>query len=68
MALASFQAERHPAVRIEACETFRRYVKSLDLTLDARVIPEVDDLVSVAMDLWAAEQGYRRLAPGLAGV
>ncbi|HXK11205.1 MAG TPA: hypothetical protein VMT70_16280 [Vicinamibacteria bacterium] len=29
---------------------------------------EVDDLVSLAMDLWAAEQGYRRIEPGLAGL
>ena len=66
--LPSFQDERHPSVRIEACETCRRYVKSLDLSLDARPIPEVDDLVSLAMDLWAVEQGYTRIEPGLAGL
>ena len=31
-------------------------------------IPEVDDLVSLAMDLWAQEQGFARLEPGLAGI
>jgi len=66
--LPSFQNDKHPAVRIEACETCRRYVKSLDLSLDARPIPEVDDLVSIAMDLWAVEQGYSRIEPGLAGL
>jgi hypothetical protein len=66
--LVSFQSDRHPAVRIEACDTCRRYVKSLDLTVDGRLIPEVDELVSVAMDLWAAEQGYVRIEPGLAGI
>jgi formate dehydrogenase maturation protein FdhE len=66
--LPSFQAQTHPAVRIEACESCRRYVKSLDLTLDARAIPEVDDLVSLAMDLWAAREGFTRIEPGLAGV
>ncbi|HZU83574.1 MAG TPA: formate dehydrogenase accessory protein FdhE [Polyangiaceae bacterium] len=66
--LPSFRSERHPAVRVEACESCRRYVKSIDLTIDARAIPEVDDLLSVAMDLWAAEQGFMRLEPGLAGV
>jgi len=50
------------------CETCRRYVKSIDLTADARAIPEVDDLVSLGMDLWAQEQGYPRVAPGLAGI
>jgi FdhE protein len=66
--LPSFNTERYPAVRIEACETCHRYVKSIDLTLDARAIPEVDDLVSVGMDLWADEQGFVRIEPGLAGV
>jgi formate dehydrogenase maturation protein FdhE len=66
--LPSFRSEHHPAVRIEACETCRRYVKSLDLSEDARPIPEVDDLVSLSMDLWAVEQGFTRIEPGLAGL
>lgn len=66
--LPCFSAEPHPAVRIEACETCHRYVKSLDLSEDARPIPEVDDLVSLSMDLWALEQGYERIEPGLAGL
>ena len=49
-------------------ETCRRYVKSIDLTADARAIPEVDDLLSLGMDLWAQEEGYARVAPGLAGI
>ena len=66
--LPSFRSETHPTVRIEACETCRRYVKSIDLTADARAVPEVDDLVSLGMDLWVQEQGYARVAPGLAGI
>ena len=66
--LASFQSERHPTVRIETCANCRAYVKSIDLTLDARAIPEVDDLLSLSMDLWAAEEGYARIEPGLAGL
>jgi FdhE protein len=66
--LASFQNDKHPTVRIETCETCQRYVKSIDLSEDARPIPEVDDLVSLSMDLWAADQGYTRIEPGLAGI
>lgn len=66
--LPSFGTETYAAVRIEACETCRGYVKSIDLTLDGRAIPEVDDLVSLGMDLWAAERGFRRIEPGLAGI
>jgi FdhE protein len=66
--LPAFTSETHPTVRVEACETCRGYVKSLDLTLDARALPEIDDLVSLALDLWAIEQGFTRIEPGLAGV
>ena len=66
--LPNFQSDAHKAVRIETCETCRRYVKSIDLTLDARPIPQIDDLVSLSMDLWAADEGYTRIEPGLAGI
>ena len=66
--LPMFHTEVDPLVRIEACETCRRYVKSIDLTKDMRPIPAVDDLVSIAMDLWAMEEGWTRIEPGLAGI
>jgi FdhE protein len=66
--LPVYRSDPHPAIRIEACETCRRYVKSIDLTLDARPIAEVDDLVSLSMDLWALDEGLARIEPGLAGV
>lgn len=66
--LPTFGSETHPSARIEACESCHRYVKSIDMTVDARAIPEVDDLASLALDLWAREQGYTRIAPGLAGI
>ncbi len=55
-------------MRIEACETCRRYVKSFDLSQDARPIPEVDDLGSLSLDLWARSEGFERIEPGLAGL
>jgi FdhE protein len=66
--LPTFQTETYPAARIEACDTCMRYVKSIDLSRDGRLIPEVDELTSLALDLWAGEQGYARIEPGLAGL
>jgi formate dehydrogenase accessory protein FdhE len=66
--LPMFQDSPTSPVRIEACDTCKRYIKSIDLSLDARPIPEVDDLASLALDLWAVEQGYGRIEPGLAGI
>ncbi len=66
--LPNFTSDAHPAVRIESCETCRRYVKSIDLTLDARPVPPIDDLLSLSMDLWAVEEGFVRIEPGMAGM
>jgi hypothetical protein len=65
--LPRFQAELFPAVRLDACESCRLYVKSIDLGLERSAIPEVDDLASLEMDLWAVREGYRRIEPGWGG-
>jgi formate dehydrogenase maturation protein FdhE len=66
--LPCFQSDRHPSARIEACASCGIYLKSIDLTVDALAVPEVDDLCSLSLDLWAQQEGHRRLEPGLAGV
>jgi formate dehydrogenase maturation protein FdhE len=63
-----FQSDGYPNVRIEACEICHRYIKSIDLTKDARPVAPIDDLVSISMDLWAVDEGYARIESGLAGV
>jgi formate dehydrogenase accessory protein FdhE len=63
--LAVHRADEFPGVRIDACESCRTYVKTIDRTADATAIPVVDDIATVTLDLWAREQGYRRLRPNL---
>ena len=57
-----------PHIRVEACRTCRVYLKSIDLTLEGRAVPEVDELASVTLDLWAAENGYTKLQTNLFGI
>ena len=54
--------------RIEGCETCGRYTKSIDRTTDMRRVPEVDDVATLGLDLWADEQGMTRGEPGLLGL
>ncbi len=65
--LPAFSSAEHEAARIDACETCRGYLKSIDLAVDVGAVPEVDDLASLSMDLWAQAEGFERLEPGLAG-
>jgi formate dehydrogenase maturation protein FdhE len=67
-ALPVFSAEQFPHARIEACDTCWRYLKTIDATRDGRAIPVVDDLATVALDLWASDQGYARVRTNLVGI
>ncbi len=64
-ALPVYTADEFPHVRIEACDTCRRYLKTIDLTKDGLAVPIVDDIASMPLDLWAAEKGYRRYGVSL---
>jgi formate dehydrogenase maturation protein FdhE len=56
-----------PHIRVEVCEPCRIYWKAYDFALDPYTLPEVDDLASVPLDLWATAQGYSKPAPNLFG-
>lgn len=64
-ALPVYTADEFSHVRIEACDTCRTYIKTIDLTKNGLAVPLVDDLASVTMDLWARERGYQRLRQNL---
>lgn len=55
-------------VRVEACDTCRRYVKTIDLTKDGLAVPEVDELAAVPLTLWADENGYSKVTRNIMGV
>jgi formate dehydrogenase maturation protein FdhE len=63
--LPVFTAEELPLVRIEACDTCRGYLKTIDGTKDGHVVAVVDDLATVALDIWARGEGYTRRRPSL---
>jgi FdhE protein len=64
-ALPVYTAEQWAHVRIEACQTCHQYLKTIDATKDGLAVPQVDDLASVPLDLWAREHGYSRLRANL---
>ncbi|HTP32699.1 MAG TPA: formate dehydrogenase accessory protein FdhE [Candidatus Acidoferrales bacterium] len=66
--LPVYTAEEFPHVRVEACDSCRVYLKAVDLTKNGLAVPEVDELASVALDLWAAEHGYTKLQTNLFGL
>ena len=63
--LAVYRTDALDPARIDACDSCRTYLKTIDLTKDATACPIADDLGSVTLDLWAREQGYHRPRPNL---
>ncbi len=65
--LPVYVAEQFPHIRVEACETCKTYVRTIDLTKDGHAVPIVDDLAALPLTLWASEHGYSRMQPNLLG-
>lgn len=65
--LPYYSPEDPMAVRVEACDTCKAYQKSFDMTVDGLMVPDVDEIATVALDLWAAEHGYRKIQLNLLG-
>jgi FdhE protein len=55
-------------VRVEACDTCRSYLKSIDLTRNGIADPVVDEIASLPLNIWAERQGYTKIAPNVLGM
>lgn len=65
--LPVYVAEQFPHIRVEACETCKFYIRTIDMTKDGHAVPMVDDLAAIPLTLWAYEHGYSRLQANLLG-
>jgi|SRR5437660_284046 len=66
--LRTYASTEFAHIRAEACDACGTYAKAVDLAQDPAAVPEVDDLASVPLDLWAVEHGYRKLSLNLFGL
>jgi FdhE protein len=60
-ALPVYTAEQVAGVRVNGCDSCGVYLKTIDASQDGTSVPEVDDLATLTLDLWAREHGYRRI-------
>jgi len=67
-ALAVFTSELFEHIRVDACDTCKCYIKTVDLTRDGLAIPVVDELSAIPLTLWANLHGYTKLQPNLLAV
>jgi FdhE protein len=65
--LPRYLPEEPIAVRVEACDTCKFYLKSFDMTEDGMLVPEVDEVATIALDLWASQHDYRKIKANVMG-
>jgi len=59
--LKLFRVAEYPGVRVDVCETCNMYIKTLDQReLDGPQMPALDDMATIALDVLALGQGYKR--------
>src|SRR6202171_2194545 len=59
--LPVYTAEELKHVRVEACDSCRIYIKTVDMTKNGLAEPVVDELAAVPLDLWGRNQGYTKI-------
>lgn len=66
--LAVYTCEQFDHIRVDACDSCKRYLKTVDLSKNGLAVPVVDELASLPLALWAQENGYIKLLPNVLGM
>ena len=66
--LGYFHSPAFDHLRVDACDTCRHYLKSVDLTRLGIAVPLVDEAAGAALDVWAHERGYEKIELNLLGL
>jgi FdhE protein len=66
--LGYFQSPDVDHLRIDACDTCRHYLKTVDLTRYGLAVPLVDEVAGAPLDVWAREHGYEKIELNLVGL
>ncbi|HUE24680.1 MAG TPA: formate dehydrogenase accessory protein FdhE [Bryobacteraceae bacterium] len=66
--LAVYTSDQFPHVRVEACDSCRYYIKTVDLSKNGHAVPVVDELTAIPLDLWAQQHEYVKLHANMLGM
>jgi Protein involved in formate dehydrogenase formation len=66
--LAYYHSPAFDHLRVDACDTCRHYLKTVDLTRLGIAVPVVDEVAGASLDLWALEHDYQKIELNLVGL
>lgn len=65
--LPRYSSDEWVHVHVEACDTCKRYMKAVDLSVNGLASPVVDEVTATVLDVWANENGYVKIMRNLIG-
>ena len=66
--MSYYAASGFDHIQVVACDACRTYLHSIDLSGEIAAVPDVDELAALPLDIWAQQQGFRKLQPNFAGI
>jgi FdhE protein len=66
--LAYFHSSSFDHLRVDACDTCKRYLKTVDRTRVGLAVPLVDEVAGAPLDIWACDHGYEKVELNLMGL
>ena len=54
-------------IHLQVCRRCEHYIKVVDLRKDGLAVPDLEDIATVTLDLWASERGYMKIEKNLFG-
>jgi len=66
--LSYYHSPAFDHLRVDACDTCRHYLKTVDLTRLGIAVPVVDEVAGAPLDLWAHEHEYQKIELNLVGL
>jgi FdhE protein len=65
--LPRYSVEECAHIHVSACDVCQRYLKTIDNTIEGRAVPLIDEVAMAALDVWATDHGYTKMASNLMG-
>ena len=65
--LPRYTAQECSHVHVEACDSCKHYLKTIDMTIDGLAVPLVDEAALAVLDVWAVDRGYNKIVTNLLG-
>ena len=66
--LPVYSANEIAGVRVEVCDTCHNYLKTVDMTKDGKAVPVVDEIATIALNVWPRNTAIRKIQMNLLGI